>query len=127
MPKSAPEFAEIASALIDYFDGIYESDTDRLDRVFHPDGRLSCVTDGDLAAMTKAEYLELVRGRAAPASSGAERFDKIISIDMAGPGAATAKVECAVPPKYFTDLLTLIKTDGQWRIINKTFHYVVHE
>ena len=127
MPKSAPEFAEIAQSLIDYFDGIYEGDTTKLERVFHPDGRLNCVTDGDMVAMTKAEYMDLVKGRPSPASTGANRYDRVISIDTAGPGAAIAKVECAVPPKYFTDLLTLIKLDGQWRIINKTFHYVVHD
>ncbi|MDD9877826.1 MAG: nuclear transport factor 2 family protein [Magnetovibrio sp.] len=127
MPKSAPEFAEIATALVDYFDGIYEGDSSKLDRIFHADGRLNSVTDGDMVAMTKAEYLDLVGGRASPASTGANRHDRIVAIDIAGPGAATAKVECAVPPKYFTDLLTLIKVDGEWRIINKTFHYMVHE
>jgi len=127
MPKSAPEFAEIAAALVDYFDGIYEGDTAKLDRIFHAEGRLNSVTDGDMSAMTKQQYLELVGGRASPESTDAPRFDKIVAIDIAGPGAATAKVELAVPPKYFTDLLTLIKVDGQWQIINKTYHYVLHE
>lgn len=127
MPKSDPEFAEIAAALMDYFDGIYESDTTKLDRIFHTEGQLTSVTEGDLVYMSKQDYLGLVAGRASPASQGMNRYDKIVSIDIAGPGAATAKVECAVPPKYFTDLLTMIKVDGKWQIINKTFHYMLHE
>ena len=118
MSENALLFAEIATTLDDYFDGIFEGSTEKLDRVFHPDGRLSCVTDGTLSAVDKDGYLDIVRNRAAPINSGAARYDKIVSIDMAGPGAAVAKVECAVPPRFFTDILTMIKVDGQWRIIN---------
>lgn len=32
-------------------------------------------------------------------------------------------VECAILPKHFTDLLTLIHVDGRWQIIAKVFHY----
>ena len=127
MPEPDPEFAEIAAALSDYFDGIYESDTSKLDLIFHAEGQLTSVTEGDLIYMSKQDYLELVAGRASPASQGMKRFDKIVAIDIAGSGAATAKVECAVPPKYFTDLLTMIKVDDKWQIINKTFHYMLHE
>ena len=70
--------------------------------------------------------MKIVASRKSPRDSGAKRYDRIISIDMAGPGAAIAKVECAIPPKYFTDLLTLIKLEGRWRIINKTYHYIEH-
>ena len=126
MPKTASEFSEIVTALTDYFDGIFEGDTEKLDRIFHPEGRLNCVTDRTFFAVDKTDYLNIVADRTSPKSSGAKRYDKIISIDMAGPSSAIAKVECAIPPKYFTDLLTLIKLDGQWRIINKTYHYITH-
>ena len=126
MPNATSEFSEITIALTDYFDGIFEGNIEKLDRIFHPDGRLNCVTDGTLFAVNKRDYLDIVSARASPMSSGAGRYDKIISIDMAGPGSAVAKVECAIPPRYFTDLLTMVKLDGQWQIINKTYHYVTH-
>lgn len=40
---------------------------------------------------------------------------------------ALARVECAIGPKFFTDLLTFIKLDGRWQIIAKVFHYELTE
>ena len=124
--ENTTAFIEITAILTDYFDGIYEGNTEKLDRVFHPEGQLSCVTDGYLNLVNKTKYLEIVANREPPESKGSHRYDKIISINMAGPETALAKVECAIPPRYFTDLLTLIKLDGKWMIINKTYHYVEH-
>ncbi|MDJ0950342.1 MAG: nuclear transport factor 2 family protein [Alphaproteobacteria bacterium] len=122
-----PRFAEVSEALAAYFDGIYEGDTDKLGAVFHPDAHLYSSTEGALAQMTLAEYLGLVAGRPSPQSQDMKRFDRILSIDFSGPTTALAKVELGVPPKYFTDYLTLLKLDGRWRIISKTYHFVVHE
>lgn len=30
-------------------------------------------------------------------------------------------------PKRFTDELTLVRTDGGWKIVSKVWHYVLHE
>ncbi|MEQ9200292.1 MAG: nuclear transport factor 2 family protein [Rhodospirillales bacterium] len=32
-------------------------------------------------------------------------------------------MNCSIGDRYFTDFLSLIKTDGEWRIISKVFHY----
>ena len=117
--ENTTAFIEITAILTDYFAGIYEGNTEKLDRVFHPEGQLSCVTDGYLNLVNKTKYLEIVANREPPESQGSHRYDKIISINMAGPETALAKVECAIPPRYFTDLLTLIKLDGKWMIINR--------
>ncbi len=127
MEQAFADFDDIVAALNDYFDGIYEGDTDKLRRAFHERAHLYSATDGEMSDMSLKEYLELVDGRPSPASQEAPRLDRIISIDMAGPEAAAVKAELAVPPKYFTDLLTLLKVDGEWRIISKIYHFVVHE
>ena len=44
---------------------------------------------------------------------------------VAGPVTAFAKVECAIPPKHFTDFLTLVKFEGRWQIVAKVFHYTL--
>lgn len=122
-----PRFAEITTALADYFDGLYEGDLDKLRRVFHPNAHLYSATDGPLTDLPLEDYMALVGGREAPASRDAPRYDRIVSIDLSGPCSALAKVELAIPPRYFTDFLTLLKLDGRWRIISKTYHYMVHE
>lgn len=120
-------YAAVAQVLSVYFDGLYGSDTTKLRQVFHPKARYSCATDGTLLHLGMDEYFPIVDKRPSPASRGEKRRDRIVSIEFAGPVTALARVNCAIGPKYFTDLLTLVCTDGEWRIIAKVFHYDVEE
>lgn len=120
-------YQEIATALEDYFDGLYHGDTAKMRKIFMPQAHLFCAVDTPMLDWSLDKYMEVMAGRESPASQGKPRHDRILSIDVVGPQTAIAKVECAIPPRYFTDLLTMVKVDGAWRIINKTFHYVVHE
>lgn len=116
-------FAAIAQTLQLYFDGLYHSDTERLRRVFHPNARYVTATGDELVDMGMDEYLPVVDKRPAPAASNQPRQDRTVSIAMAGPKTAAVTVNCAIADRYFTDFLTLIHTDGEWRIIAKVFHY----
>lgn len=118
-----PHFAEIVAALGDYFDGLHHSDADKLGQLFHPQAIYACGTEGSLTYLTMAEYLPMVAKRPSPASRGEARCDRILSIEFAGPVTALARVECAIGPKRFTDLLSFIKLDGHWRLIAKVFHF----
>jgi hypothetical protein len=128
-PGGEPEWdgarQAIAAVLMDYFDGLYFCSVERLQRAFHPAARYVNATDGGLPNLGLEEYLPIVAARQSPASRGEPRRDRILSIDFAGPHAALARVECAIGPKRFVDLLTLMHSSGQWRIISKVFHYTV--
>jgi hypothetical protein len=116
-------YAEIVEALARYFDGLYHSDTGRLRTVFHPRASYVCATEGSLTCLTMDEYFPIVDRRPSPASRGEERADRIISIELAGPATAFARVECAIGPKRFTDFLSFVRLDGRWQIIAKVFHF----
>jgi hypothetical protein len=118
-----PRFQEVAAALQTYFDGLYHSDIQRLGAVFHPQAIYACATDGSLTYHTMASYFPIVAARPAPAASNAPRADRIVSIQFAGPVTALATVNCAIGPKFFTDLLTFVKLDGRWQIMAKVFHF----
>lgn len=122
-PRHGDDYAALAAVLTDYFDGLYHSDVARLQRVFHPRATYSCATDGSLLQLDMPRYFAVVAKRESPASRGEARRDRILSIEFAGPVTALARVECAIGPKFFTDLLTFIKLDGRWQIIAKVFHY----
>lgn len=121
MPNDA--FAAISAAIQTYFDGLYMSDTERLRRVFHPKARYVTATGDELVDLGMEEYFPIVDARPSPASRNEPRRDQIVSIALAGPKTAAVRVNCAIADRYFTDLLTLIETDGEWRIIAKVFHY----
>lgn len=116
-------FQEIVDALKIYFEGLYRSDTQMLAQVFHPQAIYACASEGKLLHMSMDEYFPVVDKRPAPASRGEPRADRILSIDFAGPVTAIAKVNCAIGPRAFTDLLTFVKLDGRWQIMAKVFHF----
>jgi 4-oxalocrotonate tautomerase len=120
-------YAEVANVLSTYFDGLYHSDTRRLRSVFHPRAHYVCATEGTLTYRTMEEYFPIVDARPSPASREEARADSIVSIEFAGPVTAFARVHCAIGPKYFTDLLTLIRIDGRWQIISKVFHFEIRD
>ena len=71
--------------------------------------------------MPRAEWFAMVRGRSSAKSQGLPRSDRIVSIDLSGPETAFVKLECAIPPRYFTDQLSLLKIDGTWQVAQKVF------
>ena len=116
-------YAAIIAVLQDYFDGLHDSDSARLRRVFHPQAHYTCATATPLVHMGMTEYFALVDKRPSPASRGEQRTDRILSIEFAGPVTALARVECSIGPRFCTDLLTFIHADGRWQVIAKVFHY----
>jgi hypothetical protein len=121
--RNAADYAALVEVLRDYFDGLYFCDTKRLAMVFHPQATYANATEGTLLKLGMDEYFPIVAKREPPASRNETRRDRIISIEFAGPVTALARVECAIGPKFFTDLLTFVKLDGRWQIIAKVFHY----
>ena len=43
------------------------------------------------------------------------------AIEQIGPAMAHVKLRCAIPPRYFTDLLSLLKIEGRWQVAQKVF------
>ena len=126
--SAAPDFGGVTAVLGEYFAGLRHSDIARLKRAFHPEAHYFCATGGALLHLDMAQYFPVVDQRPSPASQGHPSADRILAIEFAGPVTAFAKVECAIPPKFFTDFLVLLKLDGRWQIVSKVFHYeTVHE
>ncbi len=118
----ASDLHDLETALQTYFDGLYEGDTDKLGAVFHDVSHLFSVTDGKLADLSKEAWFDLVRSRGSAKAAGLERRDFIVHVDRSSPTTAFAKVECQIPPRFFTDYLTFVKLSGGWKIVSKTFH-----
>jgi len=122
------DVAAIEKVLHTYFDGLYEGDTKKLGEAFHPASHLYATgPDGKAIDWPRAEWFRYIEGRPSAKSKGSARADRIVSIDFSGPNTAFAKVECQLPPRYFTDYLTLLKADGRWQVISKSYHTVMKE
>ena len=108
-----------------YLDGLYEGDADKLASVFHETSALTYEQDGKLTVLPLAQWLKAVRERPAPKSKGLPRDDTILWVDQSGPTTAFVKVKCQIPPRFFTDYLSLLKVDGRWVVAQKVFATVV--
>jgi hypothetical protein len=122
----ASDLHDIEQVLQTYFDGLYEGDTAKLAAIFHPESHLFSVTDGKLDDLPRAAWFDLIKSRPSAASRDLPRRDWVVQIDRSGPDTAFAKVQCQIPPRYFTDYLTLVKLADGWCVISKTFHTVTH-
>jgi hypothetical protein len=115
------ETAAIEKTIWTYLDGLHEGDADKLAQAFHPVSHLYSESNGEVADLPREKWLDMVRNRPSPKSQGQARHDRIVTIDQSGPMTAFAKVECALPPRFFVDYLTLIKTAGGWKVVAKAF------
>jgi hypothetical protein len=115
------ETAAIEKTLWTYLDGLHEGDAEKIAAAFHPVSHLYSESGGDVVDVPREKWLDMVRGRPSAKSQGQARHDRIVTIDQSGPATAFAKVECALPPRFFVDYLTLLKTKDGWRIVAKAF------
>jgi Putative lumazine-binding len=120
-PETSDDLVAIRAATQLYLDGLYEGNADKLASVFLPSSALTQSFGGELKITPRDAWLEAVRNRPSPASQGSERDDHILSIDLVSADLALVKVKCALPPRWFTDLLSFVKLDGKWRIAQKVF------
>jgi hypothetical protein len=102
-----------------YFDAAYEMDAEKFASIFHPS---SCVTkvgdDGNVSVMPIETWLALVRTMKAPQQQGSVRHDQISSVDVTRE-MALLKLKLHVPPRHFTDMLSCLKVNGTWKIVQK--------
>ena len=113
--------SDIEQAIHTYLDGFYNGDVDKLAQVFHPTSALTQSVDGTLQVISRDQWLDITRQRPSPASQGLPRCDEILSIDVVDDFTAHVKLKCAIPPRYFTDLLSLLKIDGRWQVVQKIY------
>lgn len=118
-PSAGSEDAAIRAAIDHYFQGHATGLGEHYRKVFHPESKLFFVRDGKVATRTSEEYINGAPGK--PADDEAQRKRRIDWIDVAG-DAAVVKITLTYPAVTFTDYMSLLKVDGEWKIVNKLFH-----
>lgn len=123
MPSPSPDddLVAIAAVVGTYLDGLYEGDADKLASAFHPTSALTQSVDGKVTITPRDQWLSAVRTRPSPKAQGLSRHDHVLTIDLAGPTMAFVKVKCAIPPRFFTDQLSMLKIEGRWQVAQKVF------
>jgi hypothetical protein len=117
----------LETLIVDYFDGVYEGDADKLSTVFHPSADLRGLENGELLVRTVPVWLDQMRKRPSAKTEGKPREDFVVTIDRSDESTAFIKLRCQVPPRYFTDYLVAMKLGDGWQIVSKSYRYDLRE
>jgi hypothetical protein len=116
MDTDVRALADIAKT---YFDAAYEMDADKFAAIFHRSCSVTKIgEDGNVSVTAIEMWLAGVRSMKAPKLQGLSRHDELLSIDVVRE-LALVKLKLQIPPRYFTDMLSCLKVDGTWKIVQK--------
>lgn len=118
--KAQTDLEAITSTLLDYLEGTANGEPERVKRAFHDELNLYSIANDSLQVWYGQDYVGgITQGKKS------NRIGRIVSIDYEN-DAAIGKIEIMMPgPKrIYTDYLMLLKYQGRWKIIHKSFTYV---
>ena len=123
-PNTNTDEAAVVATALDYFEGWFDGDTERMDRALHPGlaKRSQSQVDPDspeLRSITKERMLGLTAaGEGKGDDPGGERRIDVEVVDLYG-NIASVIVRSAVYREY----LHLVRTDEGWKIVNALWHF----
>ena len=117
-PTNLTEYEAIAGTVQRYIDGGKSGRGDDMKPAFHPDATIFGYVGAELFA-GPIQHLFDWNDQNGPAT---ELQSRITSIEMMGT-VATVRLELDNwTGRRFTDMFTLLKIDGEWKIISKVFY-----
>ncbi|WP_430907454.1 nuclear transport factor 2 family protein [Maribacter sp. 2-571] len=114
------ELHAITDTLMDYIEGTANGEPERVKKAFHPELNLYSINKDSLKVWYGKAYIGgISKGKKS------NRIGRIVSIDYEN-DAAMAKIEILMPnaKRIYTDYLMLLKYQGNWKIIHKSYTYV---
>ena len=91
-------------------------------KAFHAEGNMIWIREGKYSSETFDSFIKRAfTGKPAVDEEKRKGGRKIEAIDVAG-NAAVARIVLDYPNVKFVDYMTLLKIDGEWKIINKSFY-----
>lgn len=123
MLKTQNEDLELAAARVpleNYLQGHATGNPEFMKKAFYTEGKLIFVREGKYTTRTFEEYIAGMKD-GKPAADESNRKCRIESIEVSG-NAAVGKIILDYPTVKFVDYMTLLKIDGEWKIVNKSFY-----
>jgi regulator of protease activity HflC (stomatin/prohibitin superfamily) len=120
--KSSTVSSEDTAARIpleDYFKAHATGNPEFVRKAFLPEARVMAYRDGKLLNLSAEEFAARFNGK--PAADEAQRQRRIETLDISG-NSAIAKLVLDYPEVRFTDYMSLLKINGEWKIASKVFY-----
>ena len=114
-----PDKDAVRIPLENYIKGHATGDGEYMKKAFHTEGNLIFIRDGKYSTRSFAEYIAGFNGK--PAADEADRKRSIEMVEVSG-NAAVGKIILDYPTIRFVDYMSLLKIDGEWKIVTKIFY-----
>ena len=114
--------AEAAAARIpleNYMKAHATGDPDYIRKAFFPEAKIMAFRDGKLLNLSVEEFASRFDGK--PAADESQRKRHIDSLNITG-NAGVARIVLDYPQATLIDYMSLLKVDGEWKIVNKVFN-----
>jgi hypothetical protein len=115
------EIEAVRRPLESYLMGHKTGDSKYMKIAMHTEGKLMYIRDGKYTTVDFKDYIDRMRPRLAKDEAQRRRY--IESIEITG-NVAVAKLIIKYPTVHFTDYMTLLKMNGEWKIVNKVAYSV---
>lgn len=91
-------------------------------KAFHTEGNMIWIRDGKYSSETFDSFIKRAfTGKAAADEDKRKDNRRIESVDITG-NATMGRIVLDYPNVKFVDYMTLLKINGEWKIVNKSFH-----
>lgn len=114
--------AETAAARIpleNYIKAHATGNPEYIRKAFFPEAKIMAFRDGKLLNLSVEEFASRFEGK--PAADESQRKRHIDSLNIKG-NAGNARIVLDYPQATLTDYMSLLKVDGEWKIVNKVFN-----
>lgn len=112
------EGAAVRRTVEHYLHGLKYNDVESLIKAFYPEAKLFFVNkNNQLSKLTQEQWY---KGLAASTGKEEQGDLRITTVDITG-NAASVKVEEFYDNSKYTDYLSLLKFNGDWKIVNKIY------
>lgn len=111
------DFEDIETTVSYYLDGGTTNDFELLSRAFHPSATMRWIGRDGYTDVNAVDYFREIMRPGPPQN----RETRVVSIDVSG-NAASAILEIDYPTFTFVDYMTLLKIEGEWKIVSKAFY-----
>ena len=105
--------------LENYIKGHATGDGEYMKKAFHTEGNLIFIREGKYTTRSFTDYIAGFTGK--PAADETSRKRSIESVEVSG-NAGVGKIILDYPTARLVDYMSLLKIDGEWKIVNKIFY-----
>jgi hypothetical protein len=113
-----PEEEAVRKAVGYYIQGHATGDPEYFRKAFSDKATLSWIKEGKLSQRTVADYIAGAPGKSAP--DEAKRTRTIEEVSITG-NVAVVRIALDSPETHIIDYLSLLKIEGEWKIVSKIF------